>query len=340
MSLPYILGCSRPELTKDERLFFNDNQPFGFILFQRNCVSKTQVQELIDDLRGSVNHFAPILIDQEGGRVQRLKEPVWRKAPTSASFGKIFEVNQQLATELVFQNARLIAEELQVLGIDVNCAPVLDLLERNASDIIGDRAFSTNPHTTSVLGRSFVKGLETGGVAPVVKHIPGHGRAKVDSHLSLPKIDTELTDLKKRDFIPFVSLNDSPAAMTGHLLLDKIDSRKPVTISSRIIENVIRKYIGFQGLLISDDISMAALTGDLSSIAKNVFLAGCDVVLHCNGKLDEMKKIVDKNQGFGVESKKRANKFLITLTELRKQRKAIDYMTMLNSFNQSFRASL
>jgi beta-N-acetylhexosaminidase len=336
MSLPFILGCSRSELTKDEKIFFNDTQPFGFILFQRNCVSKTQVQELVYNLRESVNHFAPIFIDQEGGRVQRLKEPVWRQAPTSASFGKIFEVNEELATQLVFQNARLIAEELQVLGIDVNCAPVLDLLESNASDIIGDRAFSSNPYATSTLARSFVKGLENGGVAPVVKHIPGHGRAKVDSHLALPKIDTELTELKKRDFIPFVRLNDSAAAMTGHLLLDKIDSRKPVTISSHVIDSVIRKYIGFQGLLISDDISMAALTGDLSLTTKKVFEAGCDIVLHCNGKLDEMKKIIDKNQEFGVASKRRADKFLIKLTDLKKQRKAIDYRTVLNSFNQSF----
>ena len=336
MSLPFILGCSSSKLTRDERLFFNDSPPFGFILFQRNCNNKTQVRELIYNLRESVDHFAPIFIDQEGGRVQRLKEPVWRKAPTPASFGKIFKVNEELASQLVFQNARLIAEELQVLGIDVNCAPVLDLFEGNANCIIGDRAFSSDPRATSILGKSFVKGLESGGVAPVVKHIPGHGRAEVDSHLALPKIEAEPTILKKSDFIPFVDLNDSPAAMTGHLLFDKIDSIKPVTISPDIIGHIIREYIGFQGLLISDDISMAALTGDLSLIAKNVLSAGCDIILHCNGNLSEMKKIVEQNQEFGVLAKKRMDEFVINLTKLKKQKKDIDYMTELNSFNYAF----
>ena len=336
MSLPFILGCSSSKLTRDERLFFNDSPPFGFILFQRNCNNKTQVRELIYNLRESVDHFAPIFIDQEGGRVQRLKEPVWRKAPTSASFGKIFKVNEELASQLVFQNARLIAEELQVLGIDVNCAPVLDLFEGNANCIIGDRAFSSDPRATSILGKSFVKGLGSGGVAPVVKHIPGHGRAEVDSHLALPKIEAEPTILKKSDFIPFVDLNDSLAAMTGHLLFDKIDSIKPVTISPDIISHIIREYIGFQGLLISDDISMAALTGDLSLIAKNVLSAGCDIILHCNGNLSEMKKIVEQNQEFGVLAKKRVDEFVINLTKLKKQKKDIDYMTELNSFNYAF----
>lgn len=336
MSSPFILGCSALELTRDERLFFNDSQPFGFILFQRNCNNKTQVQELIYNLRESVDHFTPIFIDQEGGRVQRLKEPVWRKAPNSASFGKIFKVNEELASELVFQNARLIAEELQALGIDVNCAPVLDLFESNASDIIGDRAFSSDPFATSILGKSFIKGLESGGVAPVVKHIPGHGRAEVDSHLALPKIEAKLTSLRKSDFIPFVNLNDSLAAMTGHLLFDQIDNQKPVTISPDIIGNIIRGYIGFQGLLISDDISMAALTGDLSFIAENVLTAGCDIVLHCNGNLSEMKKIVKKNQVLGVKTKKRVEEFLINLIKLKKQTKDIDYITALNSFDRAF----
>ena len=225
---------------------------------------------------------------------------------------------------------------LKLIGININTVPVLDLRKKGSSKIIGNRSFSENHLVTSAIGNYCIDLFQNNNIGTVIKHIPGHGRAKVDSHLALPKIDTELTELKKRDFIPFVRLNDSAAAMTGHLRLDKIDSRKPVTISSHVIDSVIRKYIGFQGLLISDDISMAALTGDLSLITKKVFEAGCDIDLHCNGKLDEMKKIIDKNQEFGVASKRRANKFLIKLTDLKKQRKAIDYRTVLNSFNQSF----
>ena len=286
MSSPFILGCDSSELTRDERLFFNDSQPFGFILFQRNCNNKTQVQELIYNLRDSVKHFAPIFIDQEGGRVQRLKEPVWRKAPTSASFGKIFEINEELATQLVFQNARLIAEELQVLGIDVNCAPVLDLLESNASDIIGDRAFSTNPHTTSVLGRSFVKGLENGGIAPVVKHIPGHGRAKVDSHLSTPFVSKKLDYLTKNDFIPFKN-KQSLFAMTAHIVFTDIDNKNTVTHSQKLIK-LIRNRIGFKNILFSDDLSMKSLKGPIKENTIKTFKAGCNIVLHCNGNLKEM----------------------------------------------------
>ena len=334
MSLPYIFGCQSTSLSCEERKFFIDTQPFGFILFQRNCIDKRQVKELVKKLRSCVKHWAPILIDQEGGRVQRLKAPVWRSAPAAAIFGEIFQSKPEAAKELVFLNARLIAEELFDLGIDVNCAPVVDLKEPNASCVIGDRAFSSDLEITTILGRSAIDGFENGGVAPILKHIPGHGRAEVDSHLALPKINSEMSPLKKRDFKTFFSLNDCKAAMTGHLLFSQIDPINPVTTSSIIINELIREHINFQGLLLSDDLSMEALSGSLSQRASKALSAGCDIGLHCNGRLDEMAEIASTKLQFNKDSETRRDTFLSQIKRLKKNRKNINYESTLHKFNE------
>jgi beta-N-acetylhexosaminidase len=334
MPLPYIFGCQSTSLNTEERKFFIDTQPLGFILFKRNCVDKRQVKELVKKLRSCVKHWAPVLIDQEGGRVQRLNPPIWRSAPAAAIFEEIFQLNPKIAKELVFLNARLIAEELFELGIDVNCAPVVDLKEPNASFIIGDRAFSSDPEIASILGRSAIDGFENGGVAPILKHIPGHGRAEVDSHLVLPRISSEISALKKRDFKTFLALNDCKAAMTGHLLFSQIDPINPVTTSSIIINDLIRMYIDFQGLLLSDDLSMEALSGSLSQRATEALYAGCDIALHCNGRLDEMVEIASANLQFNKSSEIRIDTFLSQIKRLKKNRKNINYETAVLMFNE------
>jgi beta-N-acetylhexosaminidase len=329
MNTPYIFGCKATVLTKEEKNFFKLVKPFGFILFQRNCNGKEQLKKLIADLQECVGHHAPILIDQEGGKVQRLKPPVWRDAIAAETFGAIFEKNPNLACELATANARLIAEDLYHMGINVNCSPVLDLKELGAHPIIGSRAFSSDPYAVGELGRAVVKGLKEGGIAPIMKHIPGHGRAQVDSHFSLPTVDAELFDLSERDFKPFYLLNECSAAMTGHLLFPKIDSINPVTLSKLIIKETIRENIGFHGLLISDDLSMASLSGSLQQRGEKALRAGCDVALHCSGKLDEMKNIMGTGMDFSSVSKNRAEIFLKEIISLKVKRKGINYKELV-----------
>ena len=334
MSLPYIFGCQSTSLSREERKFFTDTQPLGFILFKRNCVNKRQVKDLVKNLRSCIKHWAPVLIDQEGGRVQRLTAPIWRSAPAAAIFEEVWQLKPEVAKELVFLNARLIADELFDLGIDVNCAPVVDLKEPNASCIIGDRAFSSDPEIAAILGRSAIDGFENGGVAPILKHIPGHGRAEVDSHFALPRISSEISALIKRDFKTFLALNDCKAAMTGHLLFSQIDQINPVTTSSIIINKFIRMHINFQGLLISDDLSMEALSGSLSQRATEALSAGCDIGLHCSGRLDEMVEIASANLQFNESSEMRIDTFLSQIKRLKKNRENINYETTMLMFNE------
>ncbi len=287
-----VYGCQGTELAPEERDFFREVRPFGFILFARNAQEPAQLRALCGALRDCAgDEGAPIFIDQEGGRVQRLKPPHWRIRPPARAFGELFEGNAETGRESAYLCARLIAHELRSVGVTVNCAPVLDVPVEGAHDIIGDRAFSSDPAAIIELGRAQIEGYLDGGVLPVIKHVPGHGRATADSHLSLPRVTASASELSTHDFVTFRGLNHAPIAMTAHVVYEAIDPRRPATISPRILHNVVRGEIGFEGLLISDDLSMSALSGAMRARAKAAFFAGCDIVLHCNGKLDEMREI-------------------------------------------------
>jgi beta-N-acetylhexosaminidase len=292
MSSRAIYGCAGPVLAADERAFFRDARPWGFILFARNIKTPAQVRELVRQLRESVdNGNAPVLIDQEGGRVARLAPPQWAARPPAARFGALYATDPEAASEATYLNARLIAHDLAGLGITVDCLPVLDVPVPGAHDIIGDRAFGADPATVIALGRAQIDGLLDGGVLPVMKHIPGHGRSRADSHLALPRVDASREALSASDFVTFRSLNHCPAAMSAHVVYEAIDPQRPCTTSPKVIRDVIRGEIGFEGLLMSDDLSMKALDGLLSVRARAALFAGCDVVLHCNGDMDEMTDV-------------------------------------------------
>lgn len=292
-----IYGCSALVLTADERAFFRDVQPWGFILFARNIQSPDQIRALVTELRDTVGDArAPVLIDQEGGRVARLKPPGWRERPPAARFGALHAVSPEAGREATYLNARLIAHDLAELGINVDCLPVLDVPVAGAHDIIGDRAFARDPATIITLGRAQIEGLLEGGVLPVMKHIPGHGRAGADSHLALPRVAAKAADLSASDFVTFRSLDTCPLAMTAHVVYEAIDPQRPATLSPKVIRQVIRGEIGFDGLLMSDDLSMQALDGPLAARAKAAFFAGCDLVLHCNGNMEEMKDVASETK--------------------------------------------
>jgi beta-N-acetylhexosaminidase len=287
-----IFGCAGPELSDRERRFFADADPLGFILFQRNCVEPVQVRRLIAGLRESVGRAdAPVLIDQEGGRVMRLKPPHWRAAPAQARFAELAERDADSAREAAYLNARLLAAELAELGISVDCAPVLDLRLPGAHEIIGDRALGAEPGRVVELGRAVAQGLLDGGILPVIKHIPGHGRAAVDSHVALPVVDVPRDVLERTDFEPFRRLAAMPWGMTAHVVYRAIDPDLPASLSARVIEEVIRGSIGFAGFLVSDDVTMKALRGDVGALVRSAVQAGCDAALHCNGDISEMERV-------------------------------------------------
>jgi beta-N-acetylhexosaminidase len=287
-----IYGCAGLTLSDAERRFFREARPWGFILFARNVENPEQVRKLVSELRDTVaDSAAPILIDQEGGRVARLTPPIWRARPPAARFGRLYAEDPERAREATYLNARLIAGDLVSLGINVDCLPVLDVPAPGGHDIIGDRAFGGDPALVIDLGRAQIEGLIEGGVLPVMKHIPGHGRAAADSHLSLPRVSAGAGELSASDFVTFRSLDTCPIAMTAHVVYDSIDPQRPATTSPKIIRDVIRGEIGFDGLLMSDDLSMKALEGPLSLRARAALFAGCDLVLHCNGDMDEMQDV-------------------------------------------------
>lgn len=303
-----IFGCGGPLLSADEEAFFRDIRPWGFILFARNIENPDQVRSLVAALRETVQDpSAPILIDQEGGRVARLKPPHWNERLAAARFGALHAANPESAREATYLNARLIAHDLTELGINVDCLPLLDVPVKGAHDIIGDRAFAHDPGTVIDLGRAQMEGLLEGGVLPVMKHIPGHGRAGSDSHLELPRVKTPREELSASDFVPFRSLNLCPMAMTAHVVYDSIDPQRPATVSPKVVREVIRGEIGFDGLLMSDDLSMQALDGSLGARARAALVAGCDVVLHCNGKMDEMKEVAAEAKALNGQALKRAD---------------------------------
>jgi len=306
-----IYGCAGTELSVAERDFFRQTRPWGFILFARNISDSAQVKVLVDKLRESVDDgLAPVLIDQEGGRVARLKPPHWHKRPPAAHFGALHLENPDAAREATYLNARLIAHDLFSLGINVDCLPVLDVPVSGAHDIIGDRAFAKNPTTVITLGRAQIEGLMEGGVLPVMKHIPGHGRAGADSHLALPRVSARREELSASDFVTFRSLDQCPVAMTAHVVYESIDPQRPATTSPKVIRDVIRGEIGFEGLLMSDDLSMKALDGALSVRARQAQFAGCDLVLHCNGNLDEMRDVASEVKTLDGQSLKRSEQAL------------------------------
>ncbi len=287
-----IFGCSGPALTDGERRFFEESHPAGFILFERNCQDPDQVRGLVGELRETVNRpDAPVLIDQEGGRVQRLQPPHWRDAPPPGAFAALAGRSLSRAEEAVCLNGQLIAAELSGLGITVNCAPVLDIPGPDAHEIIGDRAFGNDPEIVAALGMAAAAGHLQGGVIPVIKHIPGHGRAKADSHEELPVVDAGAEELTETDFSPFRALNRLPWAMTAHVVYTALDGDNPATTSSEVISRTIRGAIGFQGVLVSDDIGMKALGGPFEERAAAVLAAGCDLVLHCSGEMAEMEAV-------------------------------------------------
>ncbi len=287
-----IFGLSGPQLEDRERAFFRAADPLGFILFARNCVDEAQVRELILALKDCLGRDdVPILIDQEGGRVQRLRPPRWRAAPAGARFAALATHAEDDAIEAAWLNARLLADELAALGITVDCAPVLDIPVPGGHDVIGDRAYGTTAEQVALLGRAVCAGLLAGGVLPVIKHIPGHGRASVDSHASLPVVDAARELLEHTDFAPFRALSDMPWAMTAHVVYAAIDAGAPATTSPRVIAEVVRGWIGFDGVLVSDDLCMRALAGTPGERAALALAAGVDVLLHCNGDLAEMEAI-------------------------------------------------
>ncbi len=287
-----IFGCGGLILDDDERRLFAEAQPLGFILFERNCRDSEQVRALVACLREAVGRAdAPVLIDQEGGRVRRLKPPKWRDAPAASRFAELYQRDPARGEEAAWLNSRLMAHELSDLGITVDCAPVLDVPAPGGHEIIGDRAYGKDADSVAALGAAVCDGLLSGGVLPVIKHIPGHGRAGSDSHQELPALDTPHDALSAQDFRPFRALNAMPWAMTAHVLYRAIDADAPATISRRVVEEIIRGEIGFDGLLLSDDLGMQALSGGFAERTGAALSAGCDVALHCSGIMAEMTEI-------------------------------------------------
>lgn len=290
--LAAIFGCAGHRLDDFERGFFRDADPVGFILFGRNIDNPDQVGALVGELRESVGGAeVMILIDQEGGRVARLRPPHWRAVPSADVFRLLAERDTELARRAAALNSRLIADDLSRLGINVDCLPVLDLRFEAAHHIVGDRAYGTNAESVTALGRAACEGLLAGGVLPVIKHIPGHGRATADSHLELPVVSAPRSELEAADFAPFRALADMPLAITAHILYRSLDADRPATLSPPVVADVIRGHIGFNGLLMTDDLSMKALGGRIGDRAADSLAAGCDVALHCNGDADEMREV-------------------------------------------------
>jgi len=303
-------------LNAAERKFLAETRPWGLILFNRNIGIPAQVSALIQEFRGVVGYLdAPVLIDQEGGRVQRLAPPLWPDFPPAASFGEIYARDPARAIEAAKLGARLIASELSALGITIDCLPVADLRRPEGHKVIGDRAYGAEIDTVVDLARAAAEGLMAGGVLPVMKHIPGHGRANADSHETLPVVSVSCEELARSDFEPFRRLNDLPIAMTAHVVYEAIDPSRAATISRKVVQDVIRGHIAFDGLLLTDDISMKALAGKLRTRAEMAIEAGCDIILHCNGNLEEMIEVAAASPELTGEAARRAESAL-TLCKL------------------------
>ncbi len=307
MNLACVFGCGGLRLTEEEVAFYRDVRPWGFILFRRNVETPDQVRALTESLRRSVDRpDAPVMVDQEGGRVQRLAAPHWRRYPPARAYGALAAPAWE-RRDLARLAGRLMAHDLEAVGIDVVCAPVADTPVPGAHDVIGDRAFSEDAAQVGVLARAMAEGLIAGRVLPVVKHTPGHGRAGVDSHQALPVVSASLAELERTDFAPFRALSDMPMAMTAHVVYAAVDPLSPATTSRAVLSRIVRGTIGFSGLLLSDDLSMKALRGDLRERASDALAAGCDIVLHCDGDLAGMTSVAAGARELDRDAGARAN---------------------------------
>ncbi len=304
-----IFGCEGTKLSAAEKKFFKAEQPFGFILFTRNVETPKQLKKLVKSLRSAVGRpDAPVLIDQEGGRVQRLRSPHWFEAKPFGYFGDLYETEPERAIEALRLTTRLINSDLMEAGVTVNCSPCLDLRLPETVDAIGNRAFAGDPEIVARFGAVVVEEMLTAGIIPVIKHMPGHGRATVDSHLALPHVPTPHNVLQETDFAPFKALSMLPWGMTSHIVFDDIDPDQPATQSRAIVEDVIRGEIGFSGLLLTDDLNMEALSGGLAERATAALAAGVDIVLHCSGVLAEMQEVAAVCPLLGEEAQARIDR--------------------------------
>jgi len=311
-----IFGLQGPTLSRLERAFFRDVDPWGFILFKRNVETPEQVKALTASLRELMGRDVPILVDQEGGRVQRLGPPNWRLYPPGRAYGQLRTNDPLYKREFARLGGRLLAHDLRAVGITVDCAPVLDVPTPGSHDVFGNRAYGEDAETVGLLGRAVAEGLIAGGVLPVIKHIPGHGRAAADSHLSLPIVEAWFDDLDGQDFAPFRVLSDMPMGMTAHVVYTAIDRTAPATTSRKVIRNIIRKSIGFGGLLMTDDLSMKALGGSFSERTSKALAAGCDMALHCNGDMAEMKQVAKGAKPLRGRAKRRADVALARIAKV------------------------
>jgi beta-N-acetylhexosaminidase len=321
----FIAGCRNFDLEDAEREFLARENPWGLILFKRNIVDRDQVSDLVRSFREIVGRDdAPVLIDQEGGRVQRMGPPNWTKYPPAAAFAQACAGDHRAGAELAGLAARLMAHDLAEVGINVDCLPVLDVPAPGGHQVIGDRAYAADPEMVAVYGRAVAEGMMAGGVLPVIKHIPGHGRALADSHLELPRVSASRAELSASDFIPFKRLRDMPLAMTAHVVFEAIDPSRPGTISDTVIQEIIRGEIGFDGLLMTDDLSMKALGGSFAERTRAAFEAGVDMALHCNGDLDEASEVASVTPYLVGRAAERATAALGRLTVPRQEFDLVD----------------
>jgi beta-N-acetylhexosaminidase len=306
-----ILGAAGKSLSREEVRFYRGECPWGFILFARNIGEAEQIRDLVAEMRDCVGRDdALVFVDQEGGRVQRLRPPLAPNYPAGAALGALWRDDHDEGERAAWLLARLHAFDLLRYGISADCLPVLDVPVEGASDVIGARAYGKKPDIVTALGKASAEGLMSGGVLPVMKHIPGHGRAVADTHFELPTVDASLSDLQRHDFAPFRELAHLPMAMTAHVIYSAVDPDNPATTSGKVIEDVIRGEIGFDGVLMSDDTSMKALSGDFPSKAAAILAAGCDLVLHCNGVMEEMAGIASRTRALEGTPFRRAERAL------------------------------
>ena len=292
MTKAFITGLAGTQLSSAERDFIRAERPWGFILFRRNIDTPAQVAALTNEIRDAIGEVeVPILVDQEGGRVQRFRPPNWPLYPAGAAFGQLYDIDPALGLRAARLSAQLIADDLTKVGVTVDCLPLADVPVPGADDVIGDRAYGNEPKKVAAIARAVTEGLELGGILPILKHIPGHGRATADSHLALPVVNTPKNELESIDFAAFKPLANLPMAMTAHVVFSAYDAAHPATTSATMIEQVIRGLIGFQGLLMSDDVGMNALAGSIAERSKALLAAGCDMVLACSGEPEEMHQV-------------------------------------------------
>jgi len=310
---PLFLGLAGTELSEAERSFFASVNPAGFILFKRNVVDRAQTKALTDSLRAlSGRDDVPILIDQEGGRVARMQPPEWPAFPTGARFDALYEVAPMSGIEAARANAQALGLMLREVGVNVDCLPLLDVRQPGAHDIIGDRALGTEPLRVAAMGRAVIEGLKAGGAVGVVKHVPGHGRSMADSHVELPVVDADAEALET-DLKPFRTLNWAPMAMTAHVVFTAWDAEECASLSPKVIAEIIRGSIGFDGLLMSDDLGMKALKGDFGDRAAGVLAAGCDIALHCSGDMAEMEAVAGAVGEITQEAQARLDRAMATI---------------------------